>query len=167
MRTSGLALILLVVLSLTAGGGEEGSSPSSGPPEASFLAGTTGDVANRTTDTTNGPASSEVDRAPANAAARCYVDAVNTEDLDALVCCFAPNGVVVDVSRSIEGPDAIRGWAGNEVMGGSLRVLEEEPRPNGTRLLVHWAPVGSDGWRAYYAFEVQEGRIVVADLQYA
>lgn len=111
--------------------------------------------------------SGEGKQASVETAARCYVDAVNAEDLDALVGCFVSNGVVADVSRRIEGPDAVREWAGNEVMGGSLRVLEEEPRPNGTRLLVHWAPAGSDGWRAYYSFEVQDGRIVVADLQYA
>jgi ketosteroid isomerase-like protein len=100
-------------------------------------------------------------------AARCYVDAVNGEDLDALVGCFAPDGVVVDVSRRIEGRDAIREWAGNEVIGGTLRVIESEPRRDGARLLVHWAPEGSDGWRAYYTFEGEGGRIAVADLQYA
>jgi hypothetical protein len=99
--------------------------------------------------------------------ARCYVDAVNDEDLDALVGCFAPDGVVVDVSRRIEGRDAIREWAANEVIGGTLRVIRSEPRPGGVRLLVHWAPAGSEGWRAYYTFEVREGRIVVAELQYA
>ena len=81
--------------------------------------------------------------------------------------CFAPDGVVVDVSRRIEGRDAIREWAANEVIGGTLRVIRSEPRPGGVRLLVHWAPAGSEGWRAYYTFEVREGRIVVAELQYA
>ena len=95
------------------------------------------------------------------------MDAVNDEDLDALVGCFAPDGAVVDVSRRIEGRDAVREWAGNEVMGGSLRVLEEEPRPDGIRLLVHWAPAGSDGWRAFYTFEARDGRIVLAGFQYA
>ncbi|MDP9486795.1 MAG: nuclear transport factor 2 family protein [Actinomycetota bacterium] len=97
----------------------------------------------------------------------CYVDAVNAEDLNALVGCFSPEGVVVDVSDRIEGQDAIRRWAVNEVMGGTLEVLEAEPRTGGVRLLVHWAPEGSSGWRAYYTFEAKDGRIVAADLQYA
>lgn len=100
-------------------------------------------------------------------AARCYVDAVNAEDLDALVGCFAPDGRIVDVSREITGEEAIRAWADREVIGGSLEVLEVEPTESGQRLLVHWAPAGSDGWRAYYTFEVQNGLIIAADLQYA
>ncbi len=106
-------------------------------------------------------------QASVDIAASCYVDAVNAEDLNALVGCFSPEGVVVDVSDRIEGQDAIRRWADNEVMGGTLEVLESEPRTGGVRLLVHWAPEGSSGWRAYYTFEARDGRIVVADLQYA
>lgn len=100
-------------------------------------------------------------------AAQCYVDAVNDEDLDALVGCFAPDGTVVDVSRRIEGRDEIHQWAQNEVIGGTLRVIGSEPRQDGLRLLVHWAPAGSDGWRAYYTFEARDAEIMVADLQYA
>lgn len=100
-------------------------------------------------------------------AARCYVEAVNAQDLDRLVSCFAPDAVIIDVNRRIAGADAIRAWAGNEVIGGNLRVLEDNPRPGGTRLLVHWAPRGSSGWRAWYSFDSRDGRIVQADLQYA
>jgi len=100
-------------------------------------------------------------------AARCYVDAVNNEDLDALVACFAPDGLIVDVSREIRGHEAIRAWADREVIGGTLEVLEVTPTEGGQRLLVHWAPAGSNGWRAYYTFTIQDGRITLADLQYA
>ena len=100
-------------------------------------------------------------------AVMCYVDAVNAEDLDALVSCFAPDGLIIDVSREISGGDAIRAWADGEVIGGTLEVLEVEAVEAGQRLLVHWAPAGSDGWRAHYAFEVQDGLIMLADLQYA
>lgn len=105
--------------------------------------------------------------AEADPAVMCYVDAVNAEDLDALVGCFAPDGLIVDVSREISGSDAIRTWADREVIGGTLEVLEVEATDVGQRLLVHWAPAGSDGWRAYYTFEVRDGLIVSADLQYA
>ena len=48
---------------------------------------------------------------PQAEAAQCYVDAVNTEDLDALVGCFDPGATVVDVGRRIEDRQAIREWA--------------------------------------------------------
>ena len=102
------------------------------------------------------------------AAAQAYVDAVNARDLDALVAAFASDAEIVDVSRSIRGHDAIREWAGNEVIGGTLRVVSiAENRADGQKLLVHWAPAGSDGWRAHYDFTVRDGRVVRADLQYA
>ncbi|MEV4174344.1 nuclear transport factor 2 family protein [Nonomuraea sp. NPDC049709] len=102
------------------------------------------------------------------AAARAYVDAVNARDLDALVAAFASDAEIVDVSRSIRGHDAIREWAGNEVIGGTLRVVSiAENRADGQKLLVHWAPAGSGGWRAHYDFTVRDGRVVRADLQYA
>ncbi|MCP2354867.1 hypothetical protein HD597_001887 [Nonomuraea thailandensis] len=101
-------------------------------------------------------------------AGQAYVDAVNAGDLDALVASFAPDAVIVDVSRSIEGHDAIRRWAGDEVIGGTLRVLSvAERRADGQKLLVHWAPGGSGGWRAHYDFTIGDGLIVKADLQYA
>lgn len=100
-------------------------------------------------------------------AARCYVDAVNNENLDALVNCFSPDGAVMDVSREIGGYEAIRVWAEREVIGGTLEVLDVEPVEDGQRLLVYWAPEGSDGWQAHYTFTVQGGLIALADLQYA
>jgi len=97
-----------------------------------------------------------------------YVDAVNNESLDELVESFARDGVVVDVSRRIAGHDAIRTWAEREVIGGTLTVLDiAEQRADGQRLLVHWAPAGSDGWNAYYDFTYPGDRITVVDLQYA
>ncbi|MFC4117629.1 nuclear transport factor 2 family protein [Nonomuraea zeae] len=102
------------------------------------------------------------------AAARAYVDAVNARDLDALAAAFAPDAEIIDVSRSIRGHEAIRAWAEREVIGGALRVISiAENRSDGQKLLVHWAPEGSDGWRAHYDFTVGDGRIVKVDLQYA
>jgi hypothetical protein len=98
----------------------------------------------------------------------CYVDAVNRQALDELVGCFAADAVITDVSRPIRGADAIRRWAAAEVIGGSLRVISSEAQPTGgIRCLVHWAPRGSSGWRAWYSFRIEGGRILAADLQYA
>jgi hypothetical protein len=104
---------------------------------------------------------------PVAAAAQAYVDAVNSADLDALVRAFAPQGQVLDVSRPIRGRDAIRTWARNEVIGGRLKVLSVTAMPGGQDLLVHWAPAGSDGWRAHYRFTMTADGITLADLQYA
>ena len=114
--------------------------------------------------TTGAPAQGASDVVPP---ARCYLDAVEAADALALAACFAPDGAVVDVRRRIEGREAIEAWAAREVIGGALEVIEVEPAEGGQRLLVHWAPRGSDGWRAHYTFTVRNGAIVVADLQYA
>ncbi|WP_202638122.1 nuclear transport factor 2 family protein [Bailinhaonella thermotolerans] len=96
------------------------------------------------------------------------MDAVNKGDLDALVGAFAEDAEILDVSRTISGADAIRRWASAEVIGGTLRVLSVvENRPDGQKLLVHWAPAGSSGWRAHYDFTYAGGRVARADLQYA
>lgn len=96
-----------------------------------------------------------------------YVDAVNDRSLDDLAAAFATDGLVIDVAREITGRAAIREWAGNEVIGGRLDVLQVESHQDGARLLVHWAPSGSDGWRAHYDFDVTADGILRADLQYA
>jgi hypothetical protein len=101
-------------------------------------------------------------------AARNYINGVNNNNLDCVTNSFASNGVVVDVTRRIEGRAAIHTWANNEVMGGSLRVIEiHQETSSRVRLLVHWAPRGSNGWRAWYTFEYANGFITLADLQYA
>ncbi len=132
------------------------NSPASSPPAS-------------TPASTPAPSATTSTGAPAAvpAAAQCYMDAVNAQNLDGLVGCFAPDGVVIDVNRRIAGADAIRTWANNEVIGGTLEVIESEPQNNGVRLLVHWAPRGSNGWKAYYTFTDQGDRITQADLQYA
>ncbi|GAA3561513.1 hypothetical protein GCM10022419_047670 [Nonomuraea rosea] len=139
-----------------------GPAPDTSPPGA---APDTSSPVPMTSATTPAGGSSSV---AVTAAARAYVDAVNARDLDALVTAFAPDAEIMDVSRSIRGHDAIREWADREVIGGTLRVVSTpESRPDGQKLLVHWAPEGSDGWRAHYDFTVGNGRIVKLDLQYA
>lgn len=98
-----------------------------------------------------------------------YVQAVNEGSLDHLGDTFAPDGVVIDVSRRIEGRNAIRRWAAAEVIGGTLRVIERRVHPGGTTLLVHWAPKSETGWRSSYSFEIDpvSGRLREANLQYA
>ncbi|MBU2664721.1 nuclear transport factor 2 family protein [Actinoplanes bogorensis] len=134
-------------------------SPSTATPSATGAASATGTAPSAG----NAPSGSEAVAAPAQA----YVDAVAARDLGALAEAFAPDAVVIDVTRRIEGRDAIREWADNEVIGGSLRVLSATPMDGGQDLLVHWAPSGSAGWEARYRFTMNGSHITQADLQYA
>jgi hypothetical protein len=102
-----------------------------------------------------------------NPAAQAYVAAVTDENLQALVDSFAPNATIIDVSRTISGHVAIETWARNEVIGGSLEVLEITDYPGGQDLLVRFSPKDFEGFRAHYRFDFQEGKIVSANLQYA
>ncbi|GAB2638780.1 nuclear transport factor 2 family protein [Kribbella swartbergensis] len=138
------------------------TTPSTGGPMADSPT-----VSGRTL-TTSGPTTGTTSPVGVLPAAQAYVDAVARRDLDGLVKAFHADGRIVDVSRTIAGHDSIRTWADNEVIGGTLRVIEVvEQRPDGQKLLVHWAPAGSDGWRAHYDFTVRDDRISVANLQYA
>lgn len=155
------AVLVAAALSLTVAGCSD--TPSS-PPSAPTQDAAGGPTAPRA-DTSPSAASSTADVLPA---ARAYVDAVNRADLDALVAAFAPDGQILDVSRRITGQDAIRRWADNEVIGGTLRVDGVTAiAPDTQRLRVHWAPSGSDGWAADYTFTIRGDRVVLADLQYA
>jgi hypothetical protein len=106
-------------------------------------------------------------RGPLDAAAQRYLDAVAAKDVDALVAAFAPDAVVVDVSRRIRGREAIRRWAENEVIGGVYTLLDHTPRKGGTTMLVRFQPGGMGGFRASYSFDIADGLITRADLQYA
>jgi ketosteroid isomerase-like protein len=100
--------------------------------------------------------------------AAAYVDAVNAEDLEALVAAFAEDGVIIDVSRRIHGRESIRDWAQREVIGGRLEVNAVTQQGPDTQVVrVHWAPAGSGGWAADYTFTTAGTEITVAELQYA
>ena len=100
-------------------------------------------------------------------AAQCYFDSVVEGNAEALSNCFTPDGVVIDVNRSIEGRSAIRTWAQNEVVGGIYEIIEVKPTLTGVSVLLTFAPNRSSGFKARYDFQIQDGLIVKADLQYA
>jgi hypothetical protein len=146
VRRIASAVLAVAVLSACAGNGPATTAPASSAPVTS-------------------PADVAGQLLPAVAA---YVDAVNGKNLDALVDAFAPNGEVVDVGRRFAGRAAIRGWADREVIGGTLTVTGvAEQRTGYQRLLVRFAPGGTGGFAAYYAFTVDHGAITRADLTYA
>ncbi|MEX2973781.1 nuclear transport factor 2 family protein [Streptomyces sp. C184] len=89
------------------------------------------------------------------------------KNLDALVDAFHSDAQLIDAGRAYTGHDEIRDWARDEVIGGKLTVLKNIPKPNGTTLLVRFAPGGAGGFEATYAFDVRDGRIARLTLQYA
>ncbi|NRQ30243.1 SnoaL-like domain-containing protein [Nonomuraea sp. NN258] len=100
-------------------------------------------------------------------AAQRYLDAVAAADADALAAAFAPDGLVVDVGREIRGRDAIRRWAADEVIGGVYTLLDHTPRDGGVSMLVRFQPGGVGGFRANYHFDITDGLITKATLEYA
>ncbi|MFG3437447.1 nuclear transport factor 2 family protein [Nonomuraea sp. NPDC047897] len=106
-------------------------------------------------------------RGPLDPAAQRYLDAVTAKDTDALAAAFAPQALVVDVGREIRGRNAIRQWAANEVIGGRYTLLEHTPRAGGVTMLVRFQPGGVGGFRAHYHFDISDGLITKATLEYA
>lgn len=100
-------------------------------------------------------------------AVQCYFNTVAEENAEALSNCFASDGVVIDVNRRIEGRSAIRIWAQNEVVGGIYKIIEVELRSIGVSVLLTFAPNGSSRFKARYDFEINDGKIAKANLQYA
>ncbi|GAA2876610.1 hypothetical protein GCM10020220_077760 [Nonomuraea rubra] len=88
-------------------------------------------------------------------------------DADALAAAFAPDGLVIDVGREIRGRDAIRRWAAGEVIGGVYELLGHTSRAGGVSMLVHFQPGGVGGFRANYHFDITDGLITRATLEYA
>ncbi|MEV4064370.1 hypothetical protein [Nonomuraea dietziae] len=87
--------------------------------------------------------------------------------LDAVASAFATEGLVVDVGREIRGRDAIRQWAANEVIGGVYTLLDHTTRAGGVTMLVRFQPGGVGGFRANYSFDITDGLITKATLEYA
>jgi hypothetical protein len=103
------------------------------------------------------------------APARCYFDAAGKSDLKALRACFKNDAVIIDVSRTIAGIDAISRWAEAEVFGGRYTILQIVLQEKNTlKLLIRFAPQSySQGFKAHYTFEFSDGMITKMDLQYA
>ena len=111
----------------------------------------------------------EIDPESIAAPARCYFDAAGKSDLKALRACFKNDAVIIDVSRTIAGIDAISRWAEAEVFGGRYTILQiVSQEKNMLKLLIRFAPQSySQGFKAHYTFEFSDGMITKMDLQYA
>lgn len=159
MRHRILLPLALTAALLTACSDSDSGSAAPETPEAP--------AASRSADGAQSPQEAAAGEEEVPAAAQAYVDAVAAEDLEALVDAFHPDARLIDVGREFNGRDEIRGWADNEVIGGRLTVLKNTPKPDGTTLLVRFAPGGTGGFEANYEFDVRDGRIAELNLQYA
>jgi hypothetical protein len=97
---------------------------------------------------------------------RGYFHAVATNDSQALANCFTADGVIVDVDRAIAGRNKIRQWAEEEVLGGSYKVIDSSGDGEKVSILLRFAPRDEESFRARYEFELQDGQILTANLQY-
>lgn len=96
----------------------------------------------------------------------CYQTATTSKDIDAYMACFTEDAVMIDVSRTFEGQDAIRGWAEREVMPGGENFKHRqflEGDAGYAKTEVNWAT-----WVAhYYYWWDADGKITKMSLRYA
>lgn len=110
-----------------------------------------------------GPAMAE-DKLPQ--AIDCYQSATNAKHIDAYMGCFTKDAVMIDVSRTFTGQDAIRNWALAEVIGSGQsfkhrKILEQSEGFAKTE--INWL-----SWVAHYSYWWNEdGKITKMSLQYA
>lgn len=103
---------------------------------------------------------------PLPVAIDCYQTATNGKDIDAYMACFTDEAVMIDVSRTFEGQDAIRTWAEREVIGGGesfkhRKILEADEGFAKTE--VNWL-----SWVVHYSYWWDaDGKITKMSLQYA
>lgn len=109
------------------------------------------------------PVSADV---PLPTAIECYRTAANSKDIDAYIACFSDDAVMIDMSRTFKGREAIRTWALREVIpvGETFRhrkILESDGDYAKTE--VNWLT-----WVVHYSYWWDEdGKITKMSLQYA
>jgi hypothetical protein len=90
----------------------------------------------------------------AEAVLRRMIDATNTEDRQAFLDCFAPDGVVDDFGRTFTGRAAIQQWSDTENIGthNRISITAVHPNPDGTTLAD--ITVSGDGYNGPGTFHV-------------
>jgi hypothetical protein len=112
-----------------------------------------------------GTAFAEVDLPPE---AQCYFDAVAAKDAEAVGACMSDDARILDVSREIEGREAIVKWAADEVIGGAYEVHELAWGKDGVQILLTFKPKGAAaGFKANYVMSLRGGKIATMALSYA
>ena len=86
--------------------------------------------------------------------------AIDEQDNDAFVAAFAPDGVVDDWGRQFRGPERIRSWSHNELIGKHATFTGTEVSTPGNPLTI-LTQVGGDGFNgpSHFTFDVQNDLI--------
>jgi hypothetical protein len=89
-----------------------------------------------------------------NAAARRFVDAVNSGSTDQVMATLSGDAVVIDSGRRFADAQSIRDWVDAEVTGvdGRITVRTEQPAADGTELRVDFQSSGFNGTDLRYRF---------------
>ncbi|NUR94060.1 MAG: nuclear transport factor 2 family protein [Kribbellaceae bacterium] len=84
------------------------------------------------------------------------LDAIDALDNDAFVAAFAPDGYVDDWGRQFRGPDQIRTWSTNELIGKQATFTNTEVTTPGNPLTIR-TQVGGNGFNgpSHFTFEIQ------------
>jgi hypothetical protein len=96
-----------------------------------------------------------------NAAARAFVEAVNSGSTDRVMATLTADAVVIDSGRRFAHAQAIRDWVDAEVTGpgGHITVNGERPNAGGTVLTIDFRSSGFDGANLRYAFGTRGDRV--------
>ena len=98
-------------------------------------------------------------------AIQCYQQATNSKSINAYMNCFTADPVMIDVSRTIQGRDAIRRWALAEVIPNGATFQHRkiiESKPGFAKTEVKWMR-----WVVHYSYWWdQSGKITKMSLQY-
>jgi hypothetical protein len=99
--------------------------------------------------------------AVANAAARRFVDAVNSGSTDQVMATLTGDAVVIDSGRRFADAGSIREWVDAEVtgVGGRITVRSEQPAADGTELRVDFQSSGFNGTNLRYRFTTRDDLI--------
>jgi hypothetical protein len=86
--------------------------------------------------------------------------AIGEQDNDAFVAAFAPDGFVDDWGRRFRGPDRIRSWSENELIGKRATFSDTRVSTPGNPLTIV-TQVGGDGFNgpSHFTFEVRDDLI--------
>jgi hypothetical protein len=90
------------------------------------------------------------------AAVRRILTAIDSHDTDAFVAAFAADGFVDDWGRQFRGPEQIRSWSDNELIGKRATFSDTQVSTPGNPITL-LTQVGGDGFNgpSHFTFSVQ------------
>jgi hypothetical protein len=94
------------------------------------------------------------------AAVQRALDAIDRLDNDAFVAAFAQDGYVDDWGRQFRGPDRIRSWSDNELIGKNVTFTDTQVSTPGNPITL-LTQVGGDGFNgpSHFTFDIQSDQI--------